>query len=184
MEVREKHKRFSWKGVVVSLALTCAMVPFVNCMTFDEDSSGPSLTTCIDGNQNHCVQPRKELLELRINSPLKVYIKPRQFSFNVSGDCNEGGFTAHNITWKLYLRQSLLTSSNQGDKCRNGRFLLLVRLPSQGESLISEGQRVKHSLVVEIAGQDHNGDLVTNDVLARKKIRIYPNCEGGTVTCK
>ena len=171
---QRQYVRTGW----VSLVGVVIMVCLVNCQTFEEEQMPGTIVACIDGDENNCVEPRQKFLGLRINSPSDVFIKPSQFVFNISGDCNEGGFTKNIITWELYNGGTLISSSKQMDRvfqCVMGRFLLFIEIPGSGTSLNVEESRVQHLLVVKMEGVGSGGRTVANESLARKTIYVNPS---------
>ena len=171
-------RRSKYPSIFHWIALVCFVVLFVNCQNFEEGQEPSNIETCVKFNDNLCVQASSENLSLRILSS-DISIKAKQFSLNISGDCNEGAFFNNVINWKLYVGSQLVSDSAGGQvpsQCIQGRFLLLVQLPVEASSpsLSVDGSRIQHSLVVELVGQDKKGRLHRNESLAKRAIYINP----------
>ena len=155
----------------------CIMVQFVNCQSLEETGEIPSVS-CVEFNQNNCVVPSADDLQLSIPYPY-VFLETNQLRFNISGDCNEGGFLGNAVTWELYVRENeekeLISNSEDMEMstiCYQGRFLLLVEIPEQYKG------RENIILLVELVGKE--GETIhRNELSANQEIDIYYERPGG-----
>ncbi len=178
---KSKNRRnyFGLGGLSLLLSFIMVMVMFINCQNVEEPAVVESSSHCIDVDANKCSEPKEDLLSLIVHSPSsEIFLQPHQSQFNISGDCNEGGFQDHMIAWELYANSSLISSSmeeKQTLKCSQGHFLILVQLPvrrNNQNSLWVGGLRVSHLLVLNI-GQTVGGKIVKSPS-AQKRLHIHP----------
>lgn len=98
-------------------------------------------------------------------------------AFNLGGNCNEAGYSNHQIVWTLKyngngVRHSgmLIHNKTWHSTCVNGKFRVYVNLSSIGEDpvnrtglMIGNGtQRAAYELQLEILAQDGQGNWVRN----------------------
>ncbi len=122
----------------------------MNCGS-KSDSSLFNQTTqksCLDDGGDGCFQPNADNLSLS-TSVREISVRAGQTQFNVGGDCNEGGYASNRIYWQAIGQSQLnVLASSVGqpvpictdpryinkdtvlDSCVNGRFNLLVKLPT------------------------------------------------------
>lgn len=149
---------------------------FNSCDVYSENNLFAELESrCVDSNE--CVYQSSEYMELKINTENNYPIASTDQAFEVSGDCNEGGFAQNMILWEIYLDGNRVFSSDSGGTgvCVLGHFSARVTLPNQGLFDNSNPPvRREHRLDVELVGLDEHGETYRNPLMARKSITLTP----------
>jgi len=183
MRNEETYKRFiiMRRLLIISFigtGIAFLLIIFTNCDVYSENNLFAEVDmNCIDTGD--CDEKSSEYLELRINSLNNFPLKSDQTTFDIGGECNEGGYSRNEIIWELYrtdgsgpIRNSSTYSLN--GTCINGRFSIQVKLSNPTlEENSGTGNRAAHRLYVEIVGIDGNKRF-KNSLLGRKSIVLIP----------
>ena len=99
-------------------------------------------------------------------------------SFNVSGECNDGGFKGNEITWKAFENskneESLFFIPERSmNSCTNGRFFILIEIPFEkiAEVLLSE-RLYSFDIIIELKAFEGNSLVFRNSLKAKKTLSI------------
>jgi len=98
-------------------------------------------------------------------------------AFNIGGDCNEAGYSNHQIVWSLKYNGNVVRTSGMkvhdktwNSTCVNGKFRIYVNLSSIGEDPVDRTglmygngtNRAAYELQLEILAQDGSGAWLRN----------------------
>lgn len=171
--------RSLWHSLGVVVFLSLLLTQFTNCDVYSDNSLFQTFTNVCQGQE--CIQSdNAELLEIKVNTEGDIPIDAAVYSFDIGGECNEGGFGSNQVIWSLYEDGTFLIDSNQtgsSTSCNMGRFQSRVYLSLSGvinrPGLNGPSGRVPHRLEIEIKGVDENGEVHSNS-LAKRQVFLKP----------
>lgn len=175
--------RSLWRSVGGIIFLSLLLTQFTNCDVYSDNSLFQTFTSVCQGEE--CIQTNSEFLEIKVNSEGDIPISASVYSFDIGGECNEGGYPNSEVSWSLYEDGTFLVNSDDTGTttaCHMGRFQMRVYLSYQRPDgtvviarpgLLRSGSRVPHRLEVEIKGISETGEVFEN-TLARRQVFLKP----------
>ena len=168
--------RMNLKLIFVVIILGALLSPFTNCDNQADSTLFRQLNpeNCLELGDEFCFQAKKDNLALS-SSMTQLRFKSAQISFNVGGECNEGGFPMNRIDWEVRDEQSLslilssvsggetictnpsnigIISDDRSGTCVKGRFNIPITLPAQYAGLRPGGTPRSYDLKLCITGID------------------------------
>lgn len=168
--------------LTLALFLTVLLTQFTNCDVYSNNSLFQTLSTeCVEVD---CVGQNPDFIEIKLFTDQgEFYVANDASTFDLGGECNEGGFAKNQIVWTLKTaQQALIHNSIQAGvtaHCEMGRFQIKIILNPVGATVNRTGLRnangtpVPHYLDIEIIPYDE-ADKPMEGTLGRQSVILRP----------
>ncbi len=173
---------FGFRRAAVLMFGLLVLGHFNNCGVYEtgmSDANQFQMASLNCESEDDCVTKSNANLKVTPYPSSDFAVLPSQAAFNIGGDCNEAGFTNHQITWTLKLNNivvrhsgMIIQGTSRHSACVNGKFRAYVYLKSLSANedpvdrtglLVGNGlNRASYDLQFEILALDSKGTLVRN----------------------